>query len=235
MPARVRHTRRAYSTLGTAAFAAAAVASTIALPPLALAWKAFAVGSVGAFLASDRVGRNKFERRVRLLAKGDAPLVDLPEHANGELLVVQGRVEADELLHGILHNTPGVYRRTVLGKWIDEAAVNFVLVSESGKQTPVHVAGARWLRDFREPMEYPRSLFLRDEVPDKVKMIVNASRGENIRGAEAVLKVGTMVQVVGYKNVAPDPEGRFVGFRQPPERAILQSGPNLPLVISELT
>ncbi|MBL4635791.1 MAG: hypothetical protein JKY56_18155 [Kofleriaceae bacterium] len=61
MPARVRHTRRLYSSGGTAAYLAASIGVAVVAPVLFVVWKAIALGGVGAFLASDRLGKRRFK------------------------------------------------------------------------------------------------------------------------------------------------------------------------------
>ncbi len=237
MPARVRHTRRLYSSGGTAAYVAASVGVAVVAPVLLVVWKAIALGGIGAFLASDHLGKQRFQKQLGALAQGEIPLLELSNQDNGTMVVATGTIEADDThtLQGILHTAKGVYRRMRFGRWIHEAAVDFVLVSDSGERVPIKAAGARWIMEFRELVEYPASRFTKEHVPAEVRAIAQRLSGDTVSATESVLFVGAKVQIVGYKNVRADASGRFVGFRNAPERAVIQSGPDMPLVITVLS
>ncbi|MBL4635792.1 MAG: hypothetical protein JKY56_18160 [Kofleriaceae bacterium] len=151
------------------------------------------------------------------------------------MVVATGTIEAEDTLGGILHDAKGVYRRMRFGRWIHEAAVDFVLVSDSGERVPIKAAGARWIMDFREAVEYPATRFAKDDVPTEVRAIAQKLSVATVNATESVLLVGAKVQIVGYKDVRADASGRFVGFRNAPERAVIQSGPDMPLIISVLS
>lgn len=234
MPARVRHTRRLYAGGGTAAYFAATLGMTLVSPLLLVLWKGFALGGIGAFFASDKWGKARFEQQLHALAQGDIPLVELSDQDNGTLVVAQGRIECEQPLEGILHKAPGVYRRMLFGSWIHEAAVDFSLVSDSGERVPIRAAGARWLMDFREAVEYPVRRFSQNEAPAEVFERIRRHGDGTVNATESVLALGAKVQIVGYKGVRADASGRFVGYREAPEQAIMQSGKDLPLVITTL-
>lgn len=233
MPARVRHTRRLYAGGGTTAYLAATLGVTLVSPLLLVFWKAFALGGIGAFFASDKWGKKRFQNQLQALAQGDIPLVELSDQDNGTLVVAQGRIECEQPLTGILHKAPGVYRRMLFGRWIHEAAVDFSLVSDNGERVPIRTSGARWMMDFREAVEYPVGRFIENQAPAEVLERLGRPSGA-INATESVLPLGAKIQIVGYKGVRADAGGRFVGFREAPEQALIQSGKDLPLVITAL-
>jgi len=69
-------------------------------------------------------------------------------------------------------------------------------------------------------------------MPAKVRQLAEGK--DTVEAIERVLTVGTQVQLVGYKTTSADATGTARDYRSPPQRATLQSGADLPLVISRL-
>ncbi|MBP9205833.1 MAG: hypothetical protein KBG28_17800 [Kofleriaceae bacterium] len=234
MPAAVRRARWMTSGAIWGGGVVAGVGAVVAAPPLLLAWKLLAMGGVGLAVVGEKAGRLAFQRQLARLTRGHIPLAELGRHDDGELVLVRGRVEAAAPLTGLLHATPGVYRRlgfVAAGAWVHEAAVDFTLVDPRGQRITVEAAGARWLSDDREGMPYPAARLDHDGVPEPVRERVRAHGGATVLASERVLPLGAEVEVVGYKTQVADPAGAAADYRSPPLRAALRSGPDLPLVI----
>lgn len=216
-----------------------AIGGALVAAPVAsiVLWKGLVLGGVGAAVAGERAGHAMFARQLRKLARGEVELAEVGQRAEGELVVVRGTVDAAEPLTGLLRDTPGVYRRMVFAagkKWVHEAAVDFALIDDRGHRILIQAGGARWMAPGRELMTYPAVRFTRADVPDPVRRLVAATGQPTIEAAERVLTPGTAVQVVGYKTASADATGEAAGYRLPPQRATLRSGPEVPLVITSL-
>ncbi len=235
VPARVRRMRHVVNGaawLGTGA----GIAATLAfVPGAAVAWKFLLAGGAGAVTLGERVARTMTRRQLGRMTRGELPLSDLDARAERDLVVVRGVIEADDLLPGLLLDTPGVYRRAVFKTrrtWVHEAAVDFMLVDADGTRIRVEAAGARWLTARRELMTYPGHRFATDGVPARVRGLVGSR--EEVEAEERVLAPGTLVQLVGTKTTTADVGGVSRDYRTAPQRATLTSGPDLPLVISRV-
>lgn len=219
-----------------AGLAAATIGSVLAAPALFVFWKPLTLGGLGVAVLGQRAGRFAFRRQLSKLTRGEVPLNELRAHGEGELACVRGRIEATSTLTGLLHGTPGVYRRLVFdadGVWIHEAAVDFSLVDRDGNRILVQAAGARWLAEPRERMEYPVARLFAAGVPHEVQDRARRSTyPTKIDASERVLEVGAEVQIVGYKTASADVTGDVSDYRSPPTRATLRSGDDLPLVIT---
>lgn len=233
-----RHARYASQLIRGAtwtAIGAGAVGSLVLSPLVApWLWKGFVVGGAGAVAVADRAARALTQRRLASMARGELALADLDARDEGELVVVRGTIEVDEAeaLRGVLVDATGVYRRMTFrarGTWVHEAAVDFTLVDDDGARIRIEAAGARWLTPQRELVMYPGARFLDEAVPAKVRAL--AAGRSSIEAIERVLPAGTRVQVVGYKTTSADATGAVRDYRQAPQRATLQSGAELPLVI----
>jgi hypothetical protein len=120
--------------------AAALGTALVVVPAVLLVWKGLVLVGAGAAVASQQAGHAMFQRQLRKLARGDIPLSQLDAHAEGELVVVRGRIESrpgDD-------RGPGrhacVYRRMVWepdGRWVSEAAI------DSHGSTPAARCGCR--------------------------------------------------------------------------------------------
>jgi hypothetical protein len=214
--------------------AAAVVAFMAAAPAVAAALsKVIAITGVGAAIAGERAGYAAYQKQVRALTR-DIDLAALRDLGDGEVVRVKGKVRADESLTGILHDTPGVFRRLVLeagGRWVHEAAVDFTLVDDHGKHIFVHAAAARLLVATQELLDYPATRF-RSHGSARVAALVGG-RGV-VKAREWVLSDGAEVEVIGVKTMTADPEGASAGYREPPQRPTLRSSKELPLLISPL-
>ena len=236
LPAAVR--RAGWVTSG-AVWGGAGVAiggAVVAAPAMLLLWKALALGGIGVAVVGERAGRVAFRRQLARLTRGEVQLADLASRDEGTLVCVRGRIDAPATLHGVLHDTPGVYRRLRFrsgGLWIHEAAVDFVLEDDGGHRILVQAGGARWLVPPRELIDYPSAKLDHDDLPRAVRELARDA-GPTIEAAERVLEPGAAVQIVGYKTVAPDVDGDVVDYRSPPQRATLRSGAALPLVITRV-
>jgi hypothetical protein len=218
--------------IGVAGGAIAAVAAVpLAAPVL---WKLALVGGAGAVAAGEQAARIALRRQLARMAAGKLELADLDARPEGELVLVRGTiaVEPEAALRGLLIDATGVYRRVVFqagGTWVHEAATDFTLADEHGVHIRIEAAGARWLTPQRELVTYPADRFARDDAPAKVRELV-AGR-QTVEAIERVLPIGAQVQVVGYKTTSADVTGVARDYRMPPQRATLQSGAELPLVI----
>lgn len=233
-----RHVRRASQLASGAVWtgAGAAIGGTLlALPSMFVLWKGFVIGGAGAAVAGERAAHAMLRRQIRRMTRGEIELADVGARGEGELVVVQGTIEVEQPLRGVLIETEGVYRRmlfTTRGKWVHEAAVNFTLVDDRGNRILIEAAGARWIVPAHELVTYPASRFRRPEVPPRLREL--AAGRDTVEAFERVLQAGTKIQVVGYKTASADVTGEVVDYRLPPQRATLRSGPELPLVIIAL-
>jgi hypothetical protein len=233
-----RHARRSGRAIKGATWVAVGLASVVGVaftPATAFLLQGAIVGGAGAVALADRAARSALQRRIAKMAAGELALAELDARDEGELVVVRGTIEADATLRGFLLETEGVYRRMTFrarGNWVHEAAVDFTLVDDAGTRILVQGAGARWLTPGRELVTYPGSRFVREDAPQQIRHV--AAGRPTVEAIERVLPVGTKVQIVGYKTVTADATGTQRDYRNPPERATLRSGPELPLVITRL-
>lgn len=235
LPREARRTSRLIRG-GTWAAVAAGAVGAIATTPLvaAVLWKLAVVGGAGTVALGEKAARGALRRQLARMAAGELALAELDARPEGELVLVRGtiEVEPDAALRGMLIDAVGVYRRAIFqarGTWVHEAAVDFTLVDEHGSRIRIEAAGARWLTPQRELVMYPGARFLGDDAPAKVREL--AAGRETVEAIERVLPVGAQVQIVGYKTTTADATGTARDYRMPPQRATLQSGPALPLVI----
>ena len=217
------------------AAAGAAIVGTAALGgPAAFAmWKGIVVGGAAAAAAGERAGNAVLHRQLRRMTHGELQLAEVSARAEGDLVVVRGKIACDAPLTGMLVDAQGVYRRMIFkpsGTWVHEAAVDFTLIDDKGEHIIIQAAGARWMVPSRELVMYPGPRFTAEQAPREVARLVGTRPA--IEAFERVLAVGTEVQVVGYKTASADQTGEFIDYRMPPQRATLRSGPDLPLVIT---
>jgi hypothetical protein len=237
LPPSVRRTRKVVTGTVWGAVSATIV-TTFAISPalVGILWKGFAAGAAGAAVAGERIGQTMLRRKLRKIASGEIELASLEERKEGELVVVEGVVEAENTITGVLTAAQGVYRRMIFdpkgAKWVYEAAVDFALVDDAGNRILIEAAGARWMTPMRELVTYPRVRFEQPDTPAAVTALLR--KKQQIEAIEDVLAAGTRVQVVGYKTASADVSGRVVDYRLPPQRATLRSGPGLPLVITSV-
>jgi hypothetical protein len=216
---------------------AALVGAVAAAPAVLLFWHAVLAGGAGVAIAGDSVRRALFRRRLAGMARGELELASVGRREEGELVVVRGTIETHAPLRGLLVDAAGVYRRMIFqarGAWVHEAATDFSLVDERGERVLVQGGGARWMVPPREALTYPASRFDQDGIPREVRDRVRGAGDDEVEASELVLEPGTAVQVVGYKTTSPDVTGEAQGYRLPPLRATLRSGPDLPLVITRV-
>jgi hypothetical protein len=235
LPRKVRLSARFTTSTMLAGAGAATVGVVIAAPAALFLWKGMLLGGAGLALASNRAGKAVMQRQLRRMARGEIELADVKAHAEGELVVVRGTVEAEKPLRGILVDATGIYRRLEFAArrtWVHEAAVDFSLIDDAGERILVEAAGARWLVPSREKVTYPAERFTGAQVPPSVRAL--AAGRTSIEAFEQVLGVGERVQIVGYKSTSADVSGDVIDYRLPPQRATLRSGPELPLVITLL-
>jgi hypothetical protein len=234
LPRSVRSARLAVSGTIWAATGAAIVGTAALGGPAAFAmWKGFVVAGAAAAAAGDRVGNAVLHRQLKRMTRGELQLADLSARAEGELVVVRGKIACESPLTGVLVDVEGVYRRMIFepsGKWVHEAATDFTLIDDKGAHIIIQSAGARWMVPPRELVTYPGARFSSDRAPRDVSRLAGAR--PTIEAYEQVLAIGTEVQVVGYKTASADVSGEVVDYRMPPQRATLRSGEHLPLVIT---
>ncbi len=237
LPASVRRTRKVVT--GTIVGAVSAgIFTMFAISPaiIAILWKGLAAGAAGAAVAGERIGQTMLRRKLKKIASGEIELASLDERQEGELVVVEGVIEAETTIKGVLADASGVYRRMIFNpagaKWVYEAAVDFALVDDAGNRILIEAGGARWMTPARELVTYPRARFEQPDTPAPVTALLRKKL--QIEAIEDVLAPGTRVQVVGYKTASADVTGRVVDYRLPPQRATLRSGPALPLVITSV-
>ena len=215
----------------------AGAAGALVLNPFAagLVWKSLVLGGAGAIAVADRAARAALRSKLARMSRGEMQLAELDAREEGELVVVRGTIEADDMLRGTLVDAEGVYRRMIFkarGTWVHEAACDFTLVDDKGGRIRVEAAGARWMTPERELVEYPGTRFAAPEVSSKVRQL--AAGKDTVEALERVLGAGTEVQVVGYKTTSADASGVATDYRAAPQRATLRSGDDLPLVISRI-
>ncbi len=151
LPRGVRYTKAMYTGGGLALYASASLAILAANPYLLVAWKGIGLAGFGGALLADKIGKKRFERKIKSLAKGGIPFAGMKEQENGVMVILRGHIESEETITGLLHGAEGVYRRMRFENWVHEAATDFILVSDDGERIPIDAKGARWLSDFREP------------------------------------------------------------------------------------
>jgi hypothetical protein len=231
---------RAHVAAGAAWSAAGAgsIAAVIAVPMPEIFAVAAVVLSGAAAVVSDHVGRALTRRALARMARGEVHLADVDQRDEGELVVVRGRIDADEQLTGVLEGGRGVYRRmtfTAMGKsWIHEAAVDFALIDEHGNRILIQGGGARWLIQPRPFRAYQSVALDRPDMPAPVRELVRDNDALLVAASEQILAVGAPVRIVGYKTVTADATGEVVGYRMAPQRGTLRSGPARPLMITSI-
>lgn len=220
------------------------IAGTIALAPSMLVpWKLLAALGLGGGILGERLGSAMVRRHVARLARGEVSLARVHEEAEGQLVYVRGRVRAEPEPHGsiegLLHGVPGVYRRLVFRaggtRWIHEAAVAFDVVDAHGEWIRVEPRGARLLAPVAELMDYPASVFTGPRVTQSLAAVMAgraADLTQTIPASELVVRDGDEVELVGHKSQTADVTGHGGSFREPPQRALLRSGDELPLLIT---
>jgi hypothetical protein len=220
------------------------IAGALALaPPMVATWKLLAALGVGGGVLGERMGSAMVRRHVARLARGEVSLARVHEEAEGEVVHVRGRVrvepESHGVLQGLLHGVPGVYRRLVLRaggtRWIHEAAVAFDVVDAHGEWIRVEPRGARLLAPVAELMEYPASAFTGPRITPSLAAVLAGRAGDltqTIPASELVVRDGDEVELVGHKSQTADVTGHGGSFREPPQRAVLRSGDELPLLIT---
>ncbi len=238
LPPSVRLTRTMVSgTVWGAATASLIGAFAISPGLVGVLWKGIAAGAAGAFVAGERIGRTVMRNKLRQLAAGEIQLASVDEQREGELVVVEGTIEASNILRGVITDAQGVYRRMVFAptraKYVYESAVDFALVDRDGNRILIEAAGARWMTPARELVSYPSVRFHQPDTPASVRALLRET--PQVDAIEDVLAVGTRVQIVGYKTASADVTGRTIDYRLPPQRAALRSGPELPLVITTVS
>jgi hypothetical protein len=235
LPREARRTSRLIRTGTWAAVSAGAVGAAVAMPvAAAMLWKLAVVGGASTVALGERAARVALRRQIARMAAGELALADLDARPEGELVLVRGTIELEPeaALRGLLIDAVGVYRRVVFqarGTWVHEAATDFTLVDDRGVRIRIEAAGARWLTPERDLVTYPGERFARDDAPAKVRQLVAGRKA--VEAIERVLPIGAQVQIVGYKTTTTDATGTARDYRLPPQRATLQSGPHLPLVI----
>jgi hypothetical protein len=186
--------------------------------------------------AGIRVGGWLTGRDLPRFARDEIGLGAVAGREEGAMVAVRGRIEVAAPLRGLLVDVDGVYRRMIFKldvmMWVHEAATDFALVDDRGGRVLVHAGDARWLVADRETFEYPATRIDRDGAPPEVRAHVRGRA--TVEAFEQVLEPGTLVQVVGYKTTSADPTGEAHGYRLPPQRATLRSGPKRPLVITRV-
>jgi hypothetical protein len=204
-----------------------------------------ALGAAG-YWAGDRVSKGVIRARLGKLARGKVDLARLSNEDDGELVHVRGRVRATETVAGLISSEPGVYRRTRVRfgevDIIDEEAVDFQLVDDTGSAVSIEVEGARLLvhdpklgRTAFPDRLYPLAMHpgARRVVMRHEQMVARGRRsGLNIRAAESMLRPGDEVEAVGYKARKVDPTVADRMARETPMRATLRAGKDLPVIVS---
>jgi hypothetical protein len=206
------------------------------MPPLLFFWKGAILGGAGVALASSKTRKLVLRHQLKRMARGELELSELGDREEGELVVVRGIIDCDRPLSGVLVESDGVFRRMIFksrGTWVHEAAINFSLIDESGERILIQAGGARWLVPNRETFTYPGTRFAQSSMPGRVREITAGK--SDVEAFEQVLGVGERVQIVGYKTTSPDVTGGEQGYRLPPQRATLRSGPDLPLILVRLS
>jgi hypothetical protein len=236
LPPAVRRAKWAAGAAVTGGTGVAIAGALLVAPAIVVLWKGLVLAGIGASLLGKHVSRRAFHRQLRRMTQGQLALAELKHRAEGELVCVRGRIEAPQTLRGILLESTGVYRRMIFKTdrfWVHEAATDFDLLDESNHRITIHAAGARWLVSPREPMEYSGSRFAEEHVPAAVKE--RCAGHATVQAAELVLEPGELVQLVGYKSSVASVDGEVGDYRSPPQRPTLQSGPDLPLVITRVS
>lgn len=180
LPPSVRRTRKVVT--GTVwGLTATGLISAIAIAPgwVGVLWKGVTVASAGAMVAGERIWRTMLRSKLRQLAAGEIELASLDETREGELIVVEGVIEAENTLRGVITDAQGVYRRMIFdpkhSKYVHEAAVDFALIDREGNRILVEAAGARWMTPMRELVRYPRARFDQPDTPAAVKALLHAA------------------------------------------------------------
>jgi len=238
LPAHVRRRGRLVAGAVWGGAGVALVGTAVAAPATLLLWKLLMGAGLGMAVAGERIGHAIFRRQLLRMARGEVELSGVGAREEGELVVVRGTIEAAAPIAGLLRDSLGVYRRMVFAsngtKYVHEAAIDFALIDERGSRILVQAAGARWLAVSPEAMAYPSGRLDREDVAREVRALVRRNAAPTVGAAERVLEVGARVQLVGYKTASADATGEAAGYRLPPQRATLRSGPDLPLVITSL-
>lgn len=214
--------------------------------------KGLAALAAGGYFAGDRAARAVLRSRLRKLAEGAVDLKRLPAEPDGELIHVEGRVQARESLPAMLSQEPVVWRRVAftLGETrvVHEAAVDFWIVGENSEPVLIEVGQSRllvsdgrgaWfgpedrvtktLEELPLPPELTRTMARRNQQRTRGKKVMR------VRVSELCLRDGDLVEVLGYKSRTVDPTVASRLDRDTPYRATLRGGAALPLLIAPRT
>lgn len=178
-----------------------------------------------------------FQRGTRI-ADEPLPLGELRDQADGTRVLVRGRVQAVEVLEGVLAGTRGVFRRLIFERrrrWVHQAAVDFELVDAQGERIHVEVAGGQLLAPTWEAMPYPPTVWTGPRISPSLAEAVRKlelDRRAEVPAVEFVLRDGDLVDVVGAKSRTVDPTGDPSLYRAPPTRAAVRSAPGHPLLVA---
>jgi hypothetical protein len=202
--------------------------------------------ALGGAYSGDRLARTVLRRRLTKLAHGDVDIKRLKNEKDGELVHVKGRVHVREPLSGKLGGQ-GAFRRLRLTvgntRVVNEAAVDFHLIDESGEMIMVQAAGARLVAEEEDvkPLAGDVLALLQGlTLPPQAARAVGEwefrfKTGKPLgplSGAETVVADGQMVEIVGYKSRVVDPTIVERLERDTPLRATLRGGRELPLLIA---
>jgi hypothetical protein len=201
----------------------------------------------GAIYAGDGAARRLLRVRLRKLAQGAVDLSRLPAEADGQLVHVVGKVRLREPLQGIVSPESATFRRIQFNvtatQLIHEAANDFWLVTDGsepvlieteharllfplGKRTKVDARMEEAITTFPLPEHARRALAAR-------KHWSHLRKGVNrMHIAEALLRDGDAVEVLGYKSRTIDATMAARLERDTPYRATLRGGKKLPLLIA---
>lgn len=212
--------------------------------------KGLAVLAASGYFAGDQAARTVLRGRLRKLAQGAVDLSRLPAEPDGELVHVVGRVRARTPLGGLVEpEARAVFRRVVFTlettRVVHEAGEDFWLVAEGGEPVLVEAAHARllapegkgqWFRADHPLVHALEGLELPPEL-DKImaRRRQRRARGKNVgrvRVAEALLRDGDEVEVLGYKSRTIDAMVAARLERDTPYRATLRGGQALPLLVA---
>jgi hypothetical protein len=206
-----------------------------------------AVALVGAgYWAGDRASKGIIRSRLGKLARGKVDLARLSNEEDGELVHVRGRVRASTTVEGLVSSEPGVYRRTKVRfgdvDVIDEEAVDFYLVDDTGVAISIEVEGAHLV--VHDPKvgrtTFPERLFALAQHPGARRMVLRyeqmRARGRraqiSVLASETMLRSGDEIEVVGYKSRKIDPTVVDRMARETPMRATLRAGKDFALILS---
>jgi hypothetical protein len=208
--------------------------------------KSLAVLAAGGYYAGDRAARAALRARLKRLAHGSVDLSRLRDEADGELVHVRGRVRAREHLLGLLDPVePAVYRRVIISmgrvRMVHEAAVDFLLVDESGQPALCEVANSRLVAPEPRRRKYAAGSEVDERLRGLPLLPLAWERGRKDKAStgasagEILLQDGDEVEAVGYKSRVVDPSVATRLERDTPMRETLRGGKALPLIISPVS